>query len=58
MRCPHCNHILSDAWLRKVGASLMGKVGGSVKRRRTSGKVAAQARWAKKKQLTKQQDNR
>jgi hypothetical protein len=53
-RCPHCDHILNDDWLRKVGASLMGKKGGSCKRRATSGKVAAQARWAKKKQLTKQ----
>jgi hypothetical protein len=48
-RCPHCNKILSDDWLRHVGASLMGKVGGASKRRRTSGKVAADARWSKKK---------
>lgn len=52
-RCPHCDHILSDEWLRHVGASLMGKKGGACKRRVTSGSIAANARWAKKKQLTK-----
>jgi hypothetical protein len=48
-RCPHCNKILNDDWLRQVGARLMGRRGGVTKRRVTSGRVAAEARWKGKK---------
>jgi hypothetical protein len=39
---------LSDDWLRKIGARLMGKKGGQVKKRANSGAPAANARWHKK----------
>ncbi len=46
MRCPHCDHILSDEWLKKVGASLMGKKGGAAKARsREQTQAAARSRW-------------
>ena len=53
-RCPHCNEILEDAWLKKIGATLMGKQGGSTKvRPRPLARKAAKARWkmAKKESL-------
>jgi hypothetical protein len=42
--CPHCNAPLSDDWLKRNAASLMGKVGGKSKAR-TNAKQAARARW-------------
>jgi hypothetical protein len=46
-RCPHCHKILSDEWLKREGASLMGKTRtGAAKAR--SHKVASGAallRW-------------
>ena len=44
--CPHCGHILSDDWLKRNAASLMGKSGGKSKARNNA-KAAAQARWDK-----------
>jgi hypothetical protein len=51
-RCYHCGKVLKDDWLRKIGASLMGKKGGVTKKRVTSGRPAAKARWSKKKELS------
>lgn len=47
-RCPHCGQILSDYWVKKVGASLMGKTGGKAKARNNAA-AAAKARWARAK---------
>ena len=47
-RCYHCGEILSDEWIKKQGASLMGKTGGLTKSRGSKGgKKAADAKWAK-----------
>jgi len=43
-RCPHCHKILSDAWVRKHGASLLGKTGGKAKARNNAS-AAANKRW-------------
>jgi hypothetical protein len=45
-RCPFCNEILDDAWVKSQGASLMGKEGGKVKKR-ANAREASQIRWAK-----------
>ena len=45
MRCPHCNEILSDDWVKRQGASIMGR---SSKRKGRSTEVAranALKRW-------------
>jgi hypothetical protein len=48
-RCYHCGEILSDEWLKKIGASLMGKKGGKAKSRGKGGaRKAANALWAKR----------
>jgi hypothetical protein len=47
-RCPHCNAVLADNWIKAMGASLMGKSGGRNKARSTAS-AAARARWDKKK---------
>jgi hypothetical protein len=50
-KCYHCGKILSDAWMIKQGASLMGKSGGPLKARsRKQAQVAAKKRWAKRDQ--------
>jgi hypothetical protein len=46
-RCYHCGKILSDAWVKKQGAALMGKASGESKRRSTASKAARQ-RWLKR----------
>jgi hypothetical protein len=49
-RCPFCNEILSDAWVKKTGAALMGKEGGINKARsRTVASNAGKQRWKKAK---------
>src|SRR4029077_1777885 len=45
-KCPYCDHILEDEWLKKVGATLMGKTGGAAKAR-PSARAAAKKRWKK-----------
>jgi hypothetical protein len=47
-RCPYCDHILEDTWVKKIGASLMGKAGGANKAR-PSARAAAKKRWKKEK---------
>jgi hypothetical protein len=48
-KCPYCEKILSDEWVKKEGASLMGKAAkGKAKKRRTAS-AAAKKRWEKKK---------
>jgi hypothetical protein len=45
-RCPFCNEILSDAWLKKMGATLMGKASGESKARSSEvTSAAASKRW-------------
>ena len=45
-RCPHCNKILEDAWLKKTGAALMGKASGESKSRGSEvTSAAAKKRW-------------
>jgi len=54
IRCPHCHKVLSEGWLKKIGASLMGRSGGEAKARSEKvARAAAQARWAKQKKLDK-----
>lgn len=51
-RCPHCNKILPDVWLKKMGASLMGKTSGASKARpHAVTSAAAKKRWKKEKEF-------
>lgn len=53
-KCYHCGKILSDDWIRKEGASLMGKKGGANKARsREQAQAAANARWKAEKKKKK-----
>jgi len=51
-RCPYCDHVLSDNWIRKNGASLLGKSGGKAKARNNASD-AARVRWKKVKEKEK-----
>jgi hypothetical protein len=51
-KCPHCQQILSDEWVKKEGASLMGKSAKGKAKRRKNASDAARLRWDK--QLEKQ----
>lgn len=54
-RCPFCNEILEDSWLKKMGASLMGKASGVVKARsREVTSAGAKKRWKKEKDKRKE----
>jgi hypothetical protein len=46
-RCPHCHQILSDKWLKREGASLMGKARSGAAKARSKEKStgAALLRW-------------
>jgi hypothetical protein len=45
-KCPHCGKILSDDWVKREGAALMGKASGRSKARsRAQAKAASRARW-------------
>jgi hypothetical protein len=44
-RCPFCDRVLDDAWVKKAGATLMGRASGASKAR-TNSKAAADKRWA------------
>lgn len=47
-KCPFCSKLLADEWLKREGASLMGKAAkGKAKKRKTAAK-AARLRWQKK----------
>ena len=46
MRCPYCDHVLEDAWVKKMGAALMGKASGEAKSRGSAvARGAAKKRW-------------
>lgn len=46
MKCYHCGKVLEDAWLRKAGASMLGRASGEAKRRSpTKARKAARKRW-------------
>jgi hypothetical protein len=47
-KCPFCHRILSDAWVKKEGASLMGKSAKGKAKRRKNASEAANTRWGKK----------
>jgi len=47
-KCPNCGVVLSDTWVKKNGASLMGKSGGKAKAR-SNARAAANARWKRHK---------
>lgn len=49
-RCPKCGEILDDAWVKKAGATLMGKSGGANKARNNA-QAAAKKRWKKEKKF-------
>jgi hypothetical protein len=54
MRCPHCDGILSDDWVKKAGATLMGRASGASKARASKQmKAAAKVRWRGKKKKKK-----
>jgi hypothetical protein len=45
-RCPFCSKILSDQWLKRQGAAMMGKARGKAKARAKENAVrAARERW-------------
>jgi hypothetical protein len=46
-RCPHCHKILSDAWVKREGASLMGKARSGRAKARSHEQAAGAAllRW-------------
>ena len=45
-RCPYCDHVLSDEWLKSTGATLMGKTSGENKARsREAAAASANERW-------------
>lgn len=47
-RCYHCGKVLSDDWIRKQGASLLGRKGGLVKARTSEqAREASRVRWNK-----------
>jgi hypothetical protein len=47
-KCPMCGKILEDAWLKKVGATLMGKSSSPGKGyTRLTSQAAARKRWSK-----------
>jgi hypothetical protein len=52
-KCPYCKHVLEDSWLKKMGASLMGKTGGASKARSLEAtRAAANKRWQKEGEIT------
>jgi hypothetical protein len=44
-KCPFCQQILSDDWVKKEGASLMGKSAKGRSKRRKNASDAARQRW-------------
>jgi hypothetical protein len=45
-KCPFCKKILSDDWVKREGAALMGKASGQSKARsRAQAKAASRERW-------------
>jgi hypothetical protein len=45
-KCYHCGKVLNDAWLKRVGAALMGKTKGIAKARSSElARKAALKRW-------------
>jgi hypothetical protein len=48
-KCPMCGEVLEDAWVKKAGATLMGKSSspGSKARSREAASSAARKRWKK-----------
>lgn len=49
-RCPKCQAILPDEWVKSQGAALMGRSKGKAKARRSEiARAAAERRWSKKK---------
>jgi hypothetical protein len=44
IRCPFCNEPLDERWLRKAGASLLGKTTGPTKAR-AKARQASLVRW-------------
>jgi hypothetical protein len=55
-RCPFCNHILEDKWLKKQGASLMGKASGEAKARtRDQASAASRVRWDQEREKKKEE---
>jgi hypothetical protein len=47
-KCPFGHRILSDAWVKKEGASLMGKSAKGKAKRRKNAQEAARMRWDQK----------
>jgi hypothetical protein len=48
-RCPFCDTILPDAWVKKQGATLMGKASGQAKARSSAkARAAAEIGWKKR----------
>jgi hypothetical protein len=55
-RCPFCDTILPDDWVKQQGAALMGKMGGPTKARSSeSARAAARIGWKKRKKAKKKQ---
>ena len=49
-RCPYCDKILPDNWLKAQGAALMGKASGQAKARSSeTARIAAEIGWKKRK---------
>lgn len=48
-RCPKCDAVLSDEWIKSEGASLMGKAAKGKAKKRKTAQEAARKRWTKPK---------
>ena len=51
-RCPFCNRVLADAWVKKAGSTLMGKTGKRKARSSEIASAAANARWTVHRELS------
>lgn len=53
IRCPFCDEILEDAWVKKMGASLMGRSGRGESKVRSSATTSngATKRWKRQDEL-------
>jgi len=51
-KCPFCGHVLADAWVKRQGASLLGKARGASKARGNA-RQAANTRWERERAKAK-----
>lgn len=56
IRCPHCDKILNDAWVKRAGATLMGMAAAGKSKARSSEQAAyaSNIRWSKEREKKEQ----